>query len=95
MVNIAHSYAYEKPEANHSQYFYLYQIPYKILVALTKMSFLFLYLDIFPEPRFRLICTGVNMWTIAGLIAFTLVTTFQCTPIPYNWNKTLAGGGHW
>ncbi|OBT49162.1 hypothetical protein VE00_00006 [Pseudogymnoascus sp. WSF 3629] len=74
-------------------YFYIYQIFYKMLVSFTKLSFLYLYLDIFTgHPRFRTICqlTIYSVW--AALIAFTLATTFQCEPIKFNWNKTIKGG---
>jgi hypothetical protein len=64
-----------------------------MLVSFTKLSFLYLYLDIFTgHPRFRTICnvTIYSVW--AALIAFTLATTFQCAPIQFNWNKTIKGG---
>jgi hypothetical protein len=57
------------------------------------MSFLYLYLDIFTgHPRFRTICVVTNWSVIAAMIAFTLATTFQCSPIELNWNKTIQGG---
>ncbi|KFY59819.1 hypothetical protein V496_05522 [Pseudogymnoascus sp. VKM F-4515 (FW-2607)] len=73
-------------------YFYIYQIFYKMLVSFTKLSFLYLYLDIFTgPPRFRTIC-HVSIYSVwAALVAFTLATTFQCAPIQYNWNKTIQG----
>ncbi|KFY86844.1 hypothetical protein V500_07355 [Pseudogymnoascus sp. VKM F-4518 (FW-2643)] len=73
-------------------YFYIYQIFYKMLVSFTKLSFLYLYVDIFTgHPRFRTVCqlTIYSVW--AALIAFTLATTFQCAPIKFNWNKTIKG----
>lgn len=63
-----------------------------MLVSFTKLSFLYLYVDIFTgHPRFRTICqlTIYSVW--AALIAFTLATTFQCAPIKFNWNKTIKG----
>jgi hypothetical protein len=57
------------------------------------MSFLFLYLDIFTgHPRFRIICHITNASVAAAMIAFTLATTFQCTPIALNWDKTIKDG---
>lgn len=73
------------------QFFYLYQIPYKILVTLTKTSFLFLYLDVFTIRWFQKLVWVVNGSVIAAGIAFTLTTIFQCTPIEYNWNKKIHG----
>jgi len=39
-----------------------------------------------------MVCYIVNASIFAAIIAFTTVTMFQCTPIPYFWNKTIAGG---
>lgn len=73
-------------------YFYLYQIFYKIVVATTKMSFVFLYLDLFPIPKFKMVCHVVNASLLAAMIAFVAGTIFQCTPIPFFWNRKIPGG---
>jgi hypothetical protein len=56
------------------------------------MSFVFLYLDIFPTPKFKMICHIVNASIVAAMIAFVGTTIFQCTPIPFFWDRTIAGG---
>jgi hypothetical protein len=61
-------------------------------VCTTKMSFIFLYLDIFPNRKFQIICHVINASIVAAMIAFTLVTAFQCQPIAYYWDKTIPGG---
>ncbi|KAH8669517.1 hypothetical protein BGZ60DRAFT_538235 [Tricladium varicosporioides] len=65
---------------------------YKTLVGTTKMSFIFLYLDLFPIRKFVWVCHGLNISVIAAIIAFDAGTIFQCTPIPYFWNRTIKGG---
>jgi hypothetical protein len=74
------------------QYFYLYQIFYKTLVGTTKMSFVFLYLDLFPIPTFKIVCQVVNASILAAMIAFVGATIFQCTPIPFFWDRTIPHG---
>jgi hypothetical protein len=74
-----------------SKYFVLSQIFYKCSINLTKASILLLYLRLFVQKPFRLLC-----WTLLGFvtaygIATTLASTFQCTPIPRAWNKALPG----
>jgi hypothetical protein len=56
------------------------------------MSFVFLYLDLFPIPKFKLVCHLVNASLLAAMIAFVAGTIFQCTPIPFFWNRKIAGG---
>ena len=56
------------------------------------MSFVFLYLDLFPIPRFRVVCHAVNISIVLAIIAFDVGTIFQCTPIPYFWNRTIEDG---
>ena len=63
-----------------------------MLVGTTKMSFIFLYLDLFPIPKFRMICHVLNVSIVAAMIAFTLATTFQCTPVAYYWNRSIKEG---
>ncbi|ETR97642.1 hypothetical protein M419DRAFT_12444 [Trichoderma reesei RUT C-30] len=63
----------------------------KNTVAITKLSFLFLYLDIFPQKKFRMICWAMIFQIAAGLVALSFTTIFQCTPVRYSWDKTIPG----
>lgn len=56
------------------------------------MSFLFLYIDLFPIPTFRKVCYVVQASVVAAMVAYCAGTIFQCTPIPYFWDRTIAGG---
>ncbi|KAG9228988.1 hypothetical protein BJ875DRAFT_214150 [Amylocarpus encephaloides] len=73
-------------------YFYVYQIFYKVLVGMTKMSFVFLYMELFPTSIFKKVCYVFQALIVAAIIAYTLGTIFQCIPIPYFWNRTIKGG---
>jgi len=68
-----------------SQYFY------KCSINLTKASILLLYLRLFVQKPFRIIC-----WVLMGFVGAFGVSTlgasiFQCMPITRSWNKAIKG----
>jgi len=63
-----------------------------MIIGFTKISFVYLYMDLFPLPKFKMICHGVNISIVAAVIAFVIVTIFQCTPVDYFWNRKIPGG---
>lgn len=67
------------------------QIFYKCSINLTKASILLLYLRLFVQKPFRLLCWILLGFVTAYGIATTLASTFQCNPIPRAWNKALPG----
>ena len=67
-------------------------ILYSLAVAFPKLSILALYLRIFTEKRYR-----ISTWVLAAIISGTAVTVsltavFQCSPVPYAWDKSISGG---
>ncbi|QIX01268.1 hypothetical protein AMS68_006785 [Peltaster fructicola] len=77
------------PEA--LEYFYLYQICYKLLGGFTKLTFCFLYLRIFPQKSFNRLIIAVAVIIATGTFAFTIGTVFQCTPVERAWNHNIPG----
>ena len=73
------------------QFFWIAQIPYKIVVCLNKVSVILLYLRIFISPNFRWVCYAALAIVVASGIATTFATIFQCFPIEKSWNKNLHG----
>ena len=71
------------------QWFYAAQILYKVVVTLYRISFLCLYLRIFVEKTFRLLCKLGIAFTVICQTAFILATIFQCYPIKAIWDKTV------
>ncbi|KXJ85681.1 hypothetical protein Micbo1qcDRAFT_106190, partial [Microdochium bolleyi] len=76
--------------------FYLTTFLYFAEVAILKLSLLFFYLRIFPDPGFRrLLWATVVISCLFGL-AFILAAIFQCTPLNYAWEQVFdlsqAGG---
>ncbi|KAL8723938.1 MAG: hypothetical protein Q9166_008214 [cf. Caloplaca sp. 2 TL-2023] len=61
-------------------------------VALPKLSLLSLYLRIFVKKTFRQATYVLMVLIICNWIAFILASTFQCSPVTYQWNKKIRGG---
>ncbi|CAG8980596.1 hypothetical protein HYALB_00013746 [Hymenoscyphus albidus] len=71
--------------------FYVAQAFYKLNINLTKCSILLLYLRIFVQRPFRILC-----WILLAIvptygIASTSASIWQCNPIPRAWDKTIQG----
>ncbi|KAK5118389.1 hypothetical protein LTR62_002903 [Meristemomyces frigidus] len=73
------------------EFFYLYQICYKLLGGFTKLTFCFLYLRIFNQRSFHRAVIVVAAIVAAGSVAFALATVFQCTPVHKAWNRMIPG----
>ncbi|KAK5659732.1 hypothetical protein OQA88_943 [Cercophora sp. LCS_1] len=75
------------------KYFYLCQITYKLSINLTKCSILTLYIRIFGANIrwiFHL-CTLLIAIIASYCVATVLATIFQCTPLPFAFDKTIIG----
>ncbi|KAJ5171305.1 uncharacterized protein N7500_004088, partial [Penicillium coprophilum] len=71
------------------RWFFGAQLVYKIVIAVNKLSFMCLYLRIFPQRAFRLICyCGLGIITVWGT-AYVFLTIFQCKPIASFWDITI------
>ena len=77
--------------ANLDQLFFISQAFYKLTMNLTKMSIQLLYLRIFIQKWFRIICHVLLVIITSYMVAAFLASVFQCTPVPRAWDKTIAG----
>lgn len=73
------------------KFFWIAQTPYKIVVCLNKISVILLYMRIFIEQRFRLLCFGALGIIISSGIATVFATIFQCLPQERSWDKNVEG----
>nr|OQO31414.1 hypothetical protein B0A51_02204 [Rachicladosporium sp. CCFEE 5018] len=73
------------------QFFYLYQICYKLLGMFTKLTFCFLYLRIFNQKWFHRLVKSIASIIVLGSLAFTLATVFTCIPVHKFWNRKIPG----
>lgn len=62
---------------------------YKLVLCLTKISFLAFYLRIFPTKKFRYVCYVTIGVIASGVFAFVMATIFQCVPVAGSWDKSL------
>ncbi|KAF2126486.1 integral membrane protein [Dothidotthia symphoricarpi CBS 119687] len=69
-----------------------YQAVYYAAMASIKMSYLWFYLRIFPQPEFRKwiwICMGlIGAYWLGSMLQIFLI----CTPFEMNWNPTISDG---
>jgi hypothetical protein len=56
-----------------------------------KISILHLYITIFPNRLFTRICYGTMAVSIGYFCSVFLEAFLLCTPVTYNWNKTVTG----
>ncbi|KAF5862064.1 hypothetical protein ETB97_012211 [Aspergillus alliaceus] len=64
-----------------------------LAVALPKISIVGFYLRFFKAPYERAISYTLILVIAATFVATGLTATFECSPIHYQWDKNIAGGG--
>jgi Fungal rhodopsin domain len=72
-----------------SKLYYVAQIFYALIQNIAKFSILFLYLRIFPTPRFRQAVKLSMIVIVCHTIAFTLGVGMQCFPLDSLWDATI------
>ncbi|TEA18761.1 Satratoxin biosynthesis SC1 cluster protein 4 [Colletotrichum sidae] len=71
--------------------FYIAQIFYKITINLTKASILLLYLRIFVQKYFRILCYILLGIILSYMAATSASSIWQCSPVPRAWDKSIPG----
>lgn len=56
-----------------------------VALSMTKIAMLLLYLKVFPGQTFRQVCYVLVAICLAYMPATALATTFNCTPVSYQW----------
>ncbi|KAJ1326892.1 CFEM domain-containing protein [Microdochium nivale] len=72
---------------NFSRTFWIVSLLYFTEVAMLKVSILFFYLRIFPDPAVRRMLWGTLVVIIIFGISFVLAAALQCRPVSYNWTS--------
>ena len=67
---------------------------YGIAVALSKCAILLLYTRVFTTRKrgFTIAVYIVGAVVVATGVVNALTAIFQCTPVPYKWDKAISGG---
>ncbi|KAI6082199.1 hypothetical protein F4821DRAFT_219273 [Hypoxylon rubiginosum] len=73
-------------------YFISSEIIYSVIIVTIKWSILAFYQRIFPQHWFRWALLGVAVFMGAWMFTTVFAISFQCIPIEYNWDTTIAGG---
>ncbi|KAJ5743631.1 hypothetical protein N7533_008501, partial [Penicillium manginii] len=76
------------PFENITHILYLYfwdELIYLSILPMTKISICCFYLRIFPERQFRNVTYVVIGLNVCYMIAFVLISVFQCSPLPGAW----------
>jgi hypothetical protein len=60
-------------------------------ISTTKISILLFYRRLFPHQRFRQLVWFLVVFTAAYMVAMSLATLLECTPVDYAWNPMLDG----
>jgi hypothetical protein len=69
--------------------YYVAQIFYALIQNIAKFSILFLYLRIFPTPKFRLAVKLSMAVIVCHTIAFTIGVAMQCLPLDNLWDPKI------
>lgn len=76
---------YRRCRSNHKQLYFWDELIYLSILPMTKISICCFYLRIFPERQFRNVTYVVIGLNVCYLIAFVLISVFQCSPLPGAW----------
>ena len=68
------------------------EMMYLPAVALPKLSILSLYYRLFPQKLFRSLTLVVVSIVVLNWLAFIFASVFECSPIAYQWDKSIVGG---
>ena len=79
-------------EIKWGQSVFAFDLLYCLAANLPKISTLTLYLRIFTKGKSRLACYVLIFVEIAAMIAYTGVAIFGCTPVAYQWDRSIQGG---
>ena len=60
-------------------------------ICFNKLSFISLYLRLFPSKKFRSLCYATIAVIVTGTFGFCIATIFQCSPVQASWHKHLPG----
>lgn len=57
-----------------------------MVLALIKISICFLYLRLFPGPKFRLVVWATQAFNLALMVTSVLIFLLSCMPLSFFWN---------
>lgn len=67
--------------------FFVFEVLYTLTLGLIKTSILFLYLRLFPDPKFRRTVWATQAFNLLMVGSFIVSDFLQCRPISYFWGS--------
>ena len=64
---------------------------YPWTLGLVRISLLVFLMQTFPDRRFQVMVKILIVYTLLHTIAFFFAVIFQCTPVPFAWDKEVHG----
>lgn len=74
------------------KYFYVEQILYAFITGITKLSLIIFFLQIFRSRGFGIAAKIVFASVACSTTVYIFTLSLQCIPVPYTWDKDIAGG---
>ncbi|KAL4760963.1 CFEM domain-containing protein [Aspergillus foveolatus] len=69
------------------QYTWVTQVAYIPAIVLTKVAVLCFFMQVFPSPKFRLLCYGTIVWCFLFMISTTIAAILACVPVEKLWTN--------
>ncbi|KKY29996.1 putative cfem domain-containing protein [Diaporthe ampelina] len=67
--------------------FFVFEVLYTLTLGLIKTSILFLYLRLFPDPKFRRVVWATQVFNLLLVGSFITCDFLQCQPISFFWES--------
>jgi hypothetical protein len=65
----------------------VFEVLYTLTLGLIKTSILFLYLRLFPDPKFRRVIWATQAFNLLLVGSFIVSDFFQCRPVSFFWES--------
>jgi hypothetical protein len=73
--------------SNSAQYTWVTQVTYIPAICLTKVAIVCFFMQVFPGPKFRLLCHGTIIWCFMFMVSTTITTILSCVPVEKLWTN--------
>ncbi|KAJ0417383.1 hypothetical protein BJY00DRAFT_325692 [Aspergillus carlsbadensis] len=72
---------------NAAKYTWVTQVAYIPAICLTKVAIVCFFMQVFPGPKFRLLCYGTITWCFLFMVSTTIAAILACVPVEKMWTN--------
>ncbi|KAL3457329.1 hypothetical protein BJX64DRAFT_293204 [Aspergillus heterothallicus] len=72
---------------NAAKYTWVTQVAYIPAIILTKVAIVCFFMQVFPGPKFRMLCYGTIVWCFLFMISTTITAILACVPVEKMWTN--------